>query len=54
MRILITEDDPKLLKSLVHIFKLNLYAVDGVSNGIDAFDFAFLRHVRCLWKFRIY
>ena len=40
MRILIAEDDPKLLKSLVHIFKLNLYAVDGVSNGIDAFDFA--------------
>ena len=41
MRILIAEDDPKLLKSLVHIFKLNHYAVDGVDNGIDAFDFAF-------------
>ena len=41
MRILIAEDDPKLLKSLVHIFKLNYYAVDGVDNGIDAFDFAF-------------
>lgn len=40
MRILIAEDDPKLLKSLVHIFKLNHYAVDGVDNGIDAFDFA--------------
>ena len=40
MRILIAEDDPKLLKSLVHIFELNHYAVDGVDNGIDALDFA--------------
>ena len=40
MRILIAEDDPKLLKSLVHIFELNHYAVDGVDNGIDAFDYA--------------
>ena len=40
MRILIAEDDPKLLKSLVHIFELNHYAVDGVDNGIDAFDLA--------------
>ena len=40
MRILIAEDDPKLLKSLVHIFKLNHYSVDGVDNGTDAFDFA--------------
>jgi len=40
MRILIAEDDPKLLKSLVHIFELNHYAVDGVNNGVDAFDFA--------------
>ena len=40
MRILIAEDDPKLLKSLVHIFELNHYAVDGVDNGADAFDFA--------------
>ena len=40
MRILIAEDDPKLLKSLVHIFELNNYAVDGVDNGTDAFDFA--------------
>ena len=30
MRILIAEDDPKLLKSLVRIFELNNYAVDGV------------------------
>ncbi len=40
MRILIAEDDPKLLKSLVHIFELNHYAVDGVDNGTEAFDFA--------------
>ena len=40
MRILIAEDDPKLLKSLVHIFEMNNYAVDGVDNGNDAFDFA--------------
>lgn len=41
MRILIAEDDSKLLKSLVRIFELNHYAVDGVDNGNDAFDFAF-------------
>ena len=40
MRILIAEDDTRLLKSLVHIFKLNNYAVDGVDNGLDAFEFA--------------
>ncbi|MBQ4091172.1 MAG: response regulator transcription factor [Clostridia bacterium] len=40
MRILIAEDDPKLLKSLVHIFEMNHYAADGVDNGNDAFDFA--------------
>ena len=40
MRILIAEDDPKLLKSLVHIFELNNYAVDGVDNGIDAYTYA--------------
>ena len=40
MRILIAEDDSKLLKSLVHIFELNHYAVDGVDNGIDAYAYA--------------
>lgn len=40
MRILIAEDDPKLLKSLVHIFQLNHYVADGVSNGTDALDYA--------------
>lgn len=40
MRILIAEDDPKLRKSLVHIFEHNYYAVDSVDNGMDAFEFA--------------
>ena len=40
MRILIAEDDPRLLKSLVRIFELNHYAVDGVDNGTDALDYA--------------
>ena len=40
MRILIAEDDPKLLKSLVHIFELNNYATDGVDNGTDAYSYA--------------
>ena len=40
MRILIAEDDKRLLKSLVHIFEMNHYAVDGVDNGVDAFDYA--------------
>lgn len=40
MRILIAEDDARLLKSLVHIFELNHYAVDGVDNGDDALSFA--------------
>lgn len=40
MRILIAEDDSKLLKSLMHIFELNHYAVDGVDNGVDAHAFA--------------
>ena len=40
MRLLIAEDDPKLLKSLVHIFEANLYLADGVSDGRTAFDYA--------------
>ncbi len=40
MRLLIAEDDPKLLKSLVHIFEGARYAVDGVSDGSLAFDYA--------------
>ena len=40
MRLLVAEDDPKLLKSLVHIFETNHYVVDGVSDGGLAFDYA--------------
>ena len=40
MRILIAEDDPKLLKSLIRIFELNNYAVDGADNGSDAYELA--------------
>ncbi len=40
MRLLIAEDDTKLLKSLKHIFELDKYTVDAVSNGIDAYDYA--------------
>ncbi len=40
MRLLIAEDDSKLLKSLKHIFESNKYMVDAVSNGIDAYDYA--------------
>ncbi len=40
MRLLIAEDDTKLLKSLKHIFESNKYTVDAVSNGIEAYDFA--------------
>ena len=36
MRLLIAEDDPRLLKTLIHIFENNKYAADGVSNGEDA------------------
>ena len=36
MRLLLAEDDPKLLKSLIHIFETNRFVVDGVSNGEDA------------------
>lgn len=40
MRLLIAEDDPRLLKSLMHIFTSNQYAADGVANGNDALDYA--------------
>ena len=40
MRLLLAEDDPKLLKSLIHIFEANKFAVDGVMNGKDAFFYA--------------
>lgn len=40
MRLLIAEDDPKLLKSLKHIFESRQYTVDAVSNGTDALAYA--------------
>ena len=40
MRLLVAEDDKKLLKTLTHLFEMNHYAVDGVDNGKDALDFA--------------
>lgn len=40
MRLLIAEDDPKLLKTLVHLFEMNNYVVDGVNNGKDAYEYA--------------
>ena len=35
MRLLVAEDDPRLLKTLTHIFESNKFSVDGVSNGED-------------------
>lgn len=40
MRLLIAEDDTKLLKSLTHIFEINHFSVDGVNNGTDALEYA--------------
>ena len=40
MRLLIAEDDPRLLKTLLHIFKCEKFVVDGVSNGEDALAYA--------------
>lgn len=40
MRLLLAEDDPRLLKSLIHIFEVNKYSVDGVNNGEDALNYA--------------
>lgn len=40
MRILVAEDDPKLLKTLVHIFEKNQFITDGVSSGTDALAYA--------------
>ncbi len=40
MRLLLAEDDPKLLKSLIHIFEANKFSADGVDNGVDALSYA--------------
>ena len=39
MRILVAEDDPRLLKALVHILNLNNFSVDGVQSGTDALEY---------------
>lgn len=38
MKLLVAEDNPKLLKSLIHIFEEAHYLVDGVSNGSEALE----------------
>ena len=40
MKLLIAEDDARLLKSLIHIFERNRFLVDGVTNGTDALAYA--------------
>ncbi len=40
MRLLIAEDDPRLLKSLKHIFTCNNYLVDAVADGAEALAYA--------------
>lgn len=40
MRLLIAEDDVRLLKSLKHIFEKENYIVDSVSNGSEAYEYA--------------
>lgn len=40
MKILVAEDDPRLLKTLIHLFESNQFIVDGVSDGEDALDYA--------------
>lgn len=40
MKLLVAEDNPKLLKSLVHILENGKFMVDGVDNGEDALQYA--------------
>lgn len=40
MKILIAEDDARLRKSLLHIFTLNKFSADGVSDGKEALEYA--------------
>lgn len=40
MRLLVAEDDSKLLKSILYIFEKNKFVVDGVTNGDDALEYA--------------
>ena len=40
MKILIAEDDARLLKSLLHIFTLNRFSADGVTDGKEALEYS--------------
>lgn len=40
MKLLIAEDDTRLLKSLLHIFTINKFSADGVSTGTEALEYA--------------
>lgn len=40
MKLLIAEDDTRLLKSLLHIMELNKFSVDGVATGTEALEYA--------------
>lgn len=40
MRLLIAEDDGRLLKTLTRLFEMDRYLVDGVNNGEDALEYA--------------
>ena len=40
MRLLVAEDDTRLLRSLTHILERERYLVDWVDNGEDALTYA--------------
>ena len=40
MKLLIAEDDARLLKSLLHVFTINKFSVDGVSTGTESLEYA--------------
>jgi DNA-binding response OmpR family regulator len=44
MKLLIAEDDTRLLKSLLHVFERNRFHADGVTNGADALAYAKSNH----------
>ena len=44
MKLLIAEDDARLLKSLLHVFERNRFQADGVTNGTDALAYAQSNH----------
>lgn len=46
LKLLIAEDDPKLLKSLIHILETNKFSVDGVNNGDDALSYGLTGEIR--------